>query len=161
MSTLKDWLFTPCDNSDLLLFPDTENIYYMPTAVVKRKLLYMETEFNATVDCSKFTHFFHNSPNGIMYISGSIIVTMSAELDFVSLPGAATFREGRFLDNEHYAATLLSLCITSALGRKYPQFGSELNLALGDSKFAPTTFPADKSKIKNTLNSLMKDIKYK
>lgn len=128
---LKQWLQTPCAESDLLELK--EGIFYMPVGVVKKKIQYMEDTFGVSVLETNFHHFFFNNNQREAFASGSIGITIMqrdelGELIIVAqLIGAATFPVSFYGENTHYAATLESLCIVNAFGGKYPQFGSALN----------------------------------
>lgn len=123
---LHKWLNEPCSTEDLLEL--NKGIFYMPIGAVKKKIQHMEEKFGATVLETNFHHFLFNNNQRETIASGSIGITiMQGGSIIAQLIGAATFPISSYGENTHYAATLMSLCKVSALGNKYPQFGSGLN----------------------------------
>lgn len=123
---LKKWLNTPCDESDLLEL--TKGVFYIPIGIVKKKILYMREKFNVDVFQKNFHHFMFTDAQRVTYASGSKEVIIYQDKQLINeLVGAATFPTGNYGENTHYAATLSSLCLVSALAGEYPQFGSHLN----------------------------------
>lgn len=134
--TLKEWLNTPCSPEDLIPYKDDAGnvkagVYYMPVTVVRKKIKFMEDEFEANIDNGIFVHSLYTFEKKLI-ATGSAEVSINSTSDakdmfWQTLVGAATFYTSRYGDNTNYAPTLLSLCIVNALGSKYPQFGSEVN----------------------------------
>lgn len=135
---LHKWLYTPCSTEDLLEL--TKGVWYMPIGVAKKKIQFIEDNFDAIVLETNFHHFLYNTSQRETIASGSICITiMQGGIIVAQLIGAATFPISNYGENTHYAATLESLCIVSAFGGKYPQFGSGLNKTF--DVVAPITKP--------------------
>lgn len=117
--TLKEYLFTPCPNEDLI--PDENGSLYMPISEVKARIAFIEGNWGVYLVQRNFRHQYYTMA-GKPIISGSIEVVLG---DY-QLVGAANFVVGKFGANDHHAATLRSLCVTNALRWKFPAFGSHL-----------------------------------
>ncbi len=162
---LKEWLFQPCDLSDLLPSKDQhgkiiEGVYYMPKPVVDGKLREMEETYGGKIDHTSFEHFFHNLRDGSMMVSGTASIHLYGHGLSYRLFGSSTFREGKFGENENYGATLLTLCITQALSRKFPQFGSLLLKEDLEVYYPPEVKPDESlNRATNTIKSLTKSFK--
>lgn len=105
---------------------------YLPIDIVRSKLDYLT---NSKWEVTNFSHLYFNNA-GQLSISGSLELFFNVDSDtddiysvliLRRLTGAATFKLTDYEDNNHYAATLKSLCIVNALSQEYPCFGKNLN----------------------------------
>ena len=103
-------------------------------SVIKRKLDYLCPD---NWDTKNFHHFFIRMPDNRIKISGNIDVVIRYHYElqdgsavrevYRTLAGAATFYADEYAPNEHWGATVKSLCIVNALQVLGKQFGWELN----------------------------------
>ena len=141
----KKWLDAPPAAEEIM--QDDKGYFYIPIEIVRRKLDYL----NPYWSIKNFFHTYVSDHNGCVMCSGSIeLVLPKTELDEYdrTLTGAATISVEEFKqrDNQHYAATVLSLCISNAAKILGETFGRSINDEKSENKGMA---------IKNTLNDYL------
>ncbi len=145
--TLKEWLYRECLPEEII--GDVKNGYYLGIVTIRKKLKFMEDEFDGLVNYRNFNQTFLVRPDKEVFVSGSMEIKISAGDYYKELVGAYSFNIKDYDNetvggNEQYAGTLKTLCIRNAFGNEYPQFGSLLNEVVELNKTerfksAPTT----------------------
>lgn len=134
--TVYQWLQTPCKPEEVK--GDAETGFFLGIDRTREKIKYMEETFGVSVHYSDFNHITFMTPDRNCFMSGSLSMVLSfVEGKEKKLVGAATFNLQEYYPNQHFAATLKSLCICNALFNEYPQFGSLLNKEPEPGKVAP------------------------
>lgn len=139
--------------------PDTDVSYnerqkkFQKYSVIKRKL---DTLCPDTWDSKNFHQFIFYMPDKRIKVSGNIDVAIRYHylLEDKSgvrevnrtLAGAATFFAADYAPNEHWAATLKSLCIVNAVQALGKQFGEGLNPEEDDQDVYTVVVPTEKSR---------------
>jgi hypothetical protein len=178
-----DWINKEPEEFELANNPDGST--YMPIEFVKAKLYQLDAYWGT----SNFNLIQFFAPDGSLWFSGSVELMVnyyrmdlplkeskvSPEDNFYTLApdkckrvivGCSTFDTQKYYNhpdntgNSNWGQVCLSLCISAAAKELGPAFGKNLNKGL--EKFLDTAPPSPRNnKIKNTLDSLTKEIKKK
>lgn len=153
--TVYEWLNTPCPKEEVK--GDADSGFFLGIDRTREKIKFMEDTFGVSTSYFGFSHLIFTTPDRQCFTSGSLNVKLTfADGKEKHLVGAATFNIQDYYPNQHFAATLKSLCICNALFSEYPQFGSLLNKEPELGKEAPPV-KATKETVRNERIKLLID----
>jgi hypothetical protein len=128
--TLKEWLDTPCKESEIAYLDENRTIAYIPIGIIE-KILDDVRDFDCEWSTTNFRATAFKSVN-TTFVSGSIelLITMfkeHGEVRIISRVGAATLPIYTKDDNQDYEGTILSLALSNAAKKLGRRFGRHLN----------------------------------
>lgn len=137
---------------------------YIPYEFIEPKLDYL----SPTWGTENFNHFLFTTPDGRVLCSGGAELVIEykehlagGQCNIVKrrITGGATFDTQRYFPNSHWGAICLSLCTVSAAKKIGRFFGKELNKGSLTVPTISNGIPAKNDKLKNTINSAIKQFK--